>query len=105
MSDMDGTSTPYPRAGPGGGGRERRAQECPGSAGAPGVPASAELGLLPDTIGFGIAVVGAVRFAEATLAGRHEAGMDARLDCLRNRLEESGAIAEIAARHLVPSDP
>jgi hypothetical protein len=29
---------------------------------------------------------------------------DGRLDRLRNRLEESSAIAEIAARHLAPPD-
>ena len=39
----------------------------------------------------------------AARGGRGARDMDARLDRLRNRLGESRAIAEIAARHLAPA--
>jgi Ser/Thr protein kinase RdoA (MazF antagonist) len=58
--------------------------------------ATAELRLLPQAIRFGIAFVAAVHFRQGLLEGRAGPGMDARLARLRNRLEVSDEIAEIA---------
>lgn len=59
-----------------------------------------ETDLLLAGVRFGIAVVGAVHFADVLLDGRSGAGMDARLARLRNRVEISEEVAAIAARHL-----
>jgi Ser/Thr protein kinase RdoA (MazF antagonist) len=55
--------------------------------------------LLPG-IRFATAVAGALHFEQALVDGVRGAGMDARLGRLRNRLEVSRAVAELAMRHL-----
>ena len=61
---------------------------------------SAERELLLPGIRFAAAFIGALHFEQALIDGVHGAGMDARLACLRNRLEVSQAVAELALRHL-----
>jgi Ser/Thr protein kinase RdoA (MazF antagonist) len=55
--------------------------------------------LLPG-IRFATAVIGARHFEQALVDGVRGAGMDARLGRLRNRLEVSQAVAELALDHL-----
>jgi Phosphotransferase enzyme family len=55
--------------------------------------------LLPG-IRFAAAVAGARHFEQALVDGVRGPVMDARLSCLRNRLEVSRAVAELALRHL-----
>jgi Ser/Thr protein kinase RdoA (MazF antagonist) len=55
--------------------------------------------LLPG-IRFAGAFLGALHFEQALIDGVRGAGMDARLGRLRNRLEVSRAVAELALRHL-----
>jgi len=61
---------------------------------------SSERHLLPSGIRFATAFAGALHFEQALIDGVRGAGMDARLARLRNRLEVSQAVAELAARHL-----
>jgi len=56
-------------------------------------------GLLP-AIRFAAAFVGALHFEQALIDGVRGAGMDARLGRLRNRLEVSQAVAQLALHHL-----
>jgi Ser/Thr protein kinase RdoA (MazF antagonist) len=60
---------------------------------------SAERELLLPGIRFAAAFTGALHFEQALTDGVHGAGMDARLARLRNRLEVSQAVAELASRH------
>jgi Ser/Thr protein kinase RdoA (MazF antagonist) len=55
--------------------------------------------LLPG-IRLATALMGALHFEQALIDGVRGAGMDARLGRLRNRLEVSQAVAELASRHL-----
>jgi Ser/Thr protein kinase RdoA (MazF antagonist) len=61
---------------------------------------SSERHLLLPGIRFATALAGALHFEQALIDGVRGAGMDARLARLRNRLEVSEAVAELAARHL-----
>jgi Ser/Thr protein kinase RdoA (MazF antagonist) len=61
---------------------------------------SAERELLLPGIRFAAAFIGALHFEQALVDGVRGAGMDARLARLRNRLEVSQAVAELALRHL-----
>jgi Ser/Thr protein kinase RdoA (MazF antagonist) len=61
---------------------------------------SAERELLLPGIRFAAALAGALHFEQALIDGVRGTGMDARLARLRNRLEVSQAVAELAARHL-----
>jgi Ser/Thr protein kinase RdoA (MazF antagonist) len=61
---------------------------------------SAERELLLPGIRFATAFIGALHFEQALIDGVRGAGMDARLARLRNRLEVSQAVAELAMRHL-----
>ena len=60
----------------------------------------AELGLLPDSVRFGTAFIGAIHFEQALVGGARGASMDARLERLRNRLAVSQAVADRALHHL-----
>jgi Ser/Thr protein kinase RdoA (MazF antagonist) len=60
----------------------------------------AELDLLPDSVRFGTAFIGAIHFEQALLGGVGGASMDARLERLRNRLAVSEAVADRALHHL-----
>lgn len=64
---------------------------------------AAELGVLPQAVGFGAAFIGAIHFEQALAGGVRGRSMDVRLDRLRNRLSASAAVAEVAARHLAVS--
>lgn len=59
-----------------------------------------ERDLLLAGIRFATAFVAALHFEQALIDGVRGAGMDARLARLRNRLQVSQAVAELAARHL-----
>ena len=61
---------------------------------------SAERKVLPAGIRYVTALRGALHFEQALIDGVRGAAMDARLDRLRNRLEVSKAVAEVASRHL-----
>lgn len=61
---------------------------------------SSERHLLLPGIRFTTALAGALHVEQALIDGVRGAGMDARLARLRNRLEVSQAVAELAARHL-----
>jgi Ser/Thr protein kinase RdoA (MazF antagonist) len=63
-------------------------------------PEPAELALLADAIGFGIAFIGAIHLHQALNLGITGPGMDARLARLRNRLAASGEIARVAQGQL-----
>jgi Ser/Thr protein kinase RdoA (MazF antagonist) len=60
----------------------------------------AEKDLLPEGIRFPAAYVGAIDFEQALLGGVRGRSMDVRLERLRDRLAASGAVAELARRHL-----
>jgi Ser/Thr protein kinase RdoA (MazF antagonist) len=60
----------------------------------------AEKELLMEGIRFPAAYVGAIDFEQALLGGVRGRSMDVRLERLRNRLAASGAVAELARRHL-----
>ena len=60
----------------------------------------AEKDLLLEGIRFPAAYVGAIHLEQALLGGVRGRSMDVRLERLRNRLEVSGAVAELARRHL-----
>ena len=66
------------------------------------VPTGAERELLADAARFGAAFVGAVHFEAALIEGAGGPAMDARLARLRNRLDISDTVAELALRHLPP---
>ncbi len=59
-----------------------------------------ERDLLLAGIRFAAAFAGALHFEQALIDGVRGAGMDARLARLRNRLQVSQAVAQLAARHL-----
>ena len=61
---------------------------------------SAERKFLLAGIRYTTALVGGLHFEQALIDGVRGAGMDARLGRLRNRLEVSKAVAELASRHL-----
>jgi Ser/Thr protein kinase RdoA (MazF antagonist) len=61
---------------------------------------SAEREFLLAGTRYASALAGALHFEQALIDGVHGAGMDARLGRLRNRLEVSNAVAELASRHL-----
>jgi Ser/Thr protein kinase RdoA (MazF antagonist) len=61
---------------------------------------SSERDLLLPGIRFTTAIIGALHFEQALAGGVRGAGMDARLGRLRNRLEVSEAVAELALDHL-----
>ncbi len=61
---------------------------------------NAERELLLPAIRYSAAFIGALHFEKALVDGVRGAGMDARLARLRNRLEVSQAVAELASRHL-----
>jgi Ser/Thr protein kinase RdoA (MazF antagonist) len=67
-------------------------------------PEPAELALLADAIGFGIAFIGAIHLHQVVNLGITGPGMDARLARLRNRLAASGEIARIAQGQLQAAD-
>jgi Ser/Thr protein kinase RdoA (MazF antagonist) len=60
----------------------------------------AERDLLPDAVRFGAAFAGAIHCEAALTGGASGPAMDARLARLRNRLDISDAVAELALRHL-----
>jgi hypothetical protein len=60
----------------------------------------AEKDLLLEGIRFPAAYVGAIHFEQALIGGVRGRSMDVRLERLRNRLAVSGAVAELARRHL-----
>lgn len=64
------------------------------------VVAAAERALLPAAVRFGACYVGAIRLHQVLAEGVRGAGMDARLERLRNRVSVSEAVARLA----VPQD-
>lgn len=66
---------------------------------------AAERALLADGVRFGPAFVGAIHFQAALTGGASGPSMDARLARLRNRLDISDTVAELALRHLPGGSP
>jgi Ser/Thr protein kinase RdoA (MazF antagonist) len=64
------------------------------------VVGAAERALLPAAVRFGACYVGAIHLHQALAEGVRGAGMDARLERLRNRVWVSEAVARLAVPHL-----
>lgn len=64
------------------------------------VVGAAERVLLPAAVRFGACYVGAIHLHQALAEGVRGAGMDARLERLRNRVSVSEAVARLSVPHL-----